>query len=64
MHTFPDSFHFIYLPSIIPGKIFCQKFKLPSFMVSVAMDAIAAVTVNNVFLKVARPCEKANIHML
>lgn len=47
MHTFPDSLHFIYLPRIIPNKICCQKFKFPSLMVSVAMDAITAVTTSN-----------------
>lgn len=51
MHTFPDSLHCIYLPRIIPGKICCQKFKLPSLMVSVSTDAIAAATVRKDFLK-------------
>lgn len=64
MHTFPDSLHCIYLPRIIPGKICCQKFKLPSLMVSVSMDAIAAATVSKDFFKVSSPCEKVNVHML
>lgn len=64
MHIFPDSLHCIYLPRIIPDKICCQKFKLPSLMVSMVMDAIAAATVSKGFFKVASPCEKANVHML